>query len=113
MNAFLASALTARARERREEEGQHQLSRGAAAALGGGRVADGPRLGPGICVDRRTAFGGSFAPNRFERISTMVVAHIRTKQAAFDEAQPPPPAARRWMSERRAAQARGELPVPV
>ena len=64
----------------------------------------------GICVDRRTAFGGSFAPNRFERISTMVVAHIRTKQAAFDEAQPPPPAARRWMSERRAAQARGELP---
>jgi hypothetical protein len=30
MNAFLASALTARARERREEEGQHQLSRGAA-----------------------------------------------------------------------------------
>ena len=38
------------------------------------------------------------------------MAHIRTKQAAFDEAQPPPPAARRWISERRAAQARGELP---
>eukprot|EP00965_Chrysotila_dentata_P120089 3972111-Pleurochrysis_carterae.AAC.1 len=36
------------------------------------------------------SFGGAFAPNRFERISTLVAAWVRRKHAAFDAAQPPP-----------------------
>ena len=64
----------------------------------------------GICVDRRLGFGGAFAPNRFQRISTMVAAHIQKLQAAFDETQPLPPAATLWVAERSARQSRGELP---
>ena len=29
----------------------------------------------GVAVDRRMGFGGSFAPNRFERVSTFVAAY--------------------------------------
>eukprot|EP00965_Chrysotila_dentata_P020928 693278-Pleurochrysis_carterae.AAC.1 len=36
------------------------------------------------------SFGGAFAPNRFERISTLVAAWVRRKHSAFDTAQPPP-----------------------
>eukprot|EP00900_Chrysochromulina_parva_P005823 jgi/Chrpa1/15241/Chrysochromulina_OHIO_Genome00022542-RA len=54
MNAFLASALTARARERREEEGQHQLSRGAARGEPEHTrvVAGDPVIGLGLRIDR-------------------------------------------------------------
>jgi hypothetical protein len=64
----------------------------------------------GICVDRRLGFGGAYAPNRFERISTMVAAYVQTLQAAFDDAQPPPQAAALWAAERRARQERGCMP---
>ena len=64
----------------------------------------------GVCVDRRLGFGGAYAPNRFERISTMCAAYAQRLQATFDEAQPPPPSARRWSAARRARQERGELP---
>ena len=64
----------------------------------------------GFCVDRRLGFGGAFAPNRFERISTLVAAHVQAKQAAFDATQPVAPSVARWAAERRARQQRGELP---
>ena len=64
----------------------------------------------GICIDRRLGFGGAFAPNRFQRISTMVAAHIQTLHAAFDTTQPLPSAAILWAAERSARQRRGELP---
>ena len=64
----------------------------------------------GFCVDRRLGFGGAYAPNRFERISTLVAAYAQHMQRGFDEVQPPPPSARRWAEERRARQGRGQLP---
>eukprot|EP00965_Chrysotila_dentata_P008206 268388-Pleurochrysis_carterae.AAC.1 len=45
-------------------------------------------------------FGGGSAPNRFERLTTLVVAWEQRQQARFDEAQPPPEAARRWARRR-------------
>ena len=44
---------------------------------------------PGVCVDNRMGFGGAFAPNRFERVSTLVAAYVQSLQDAFDRAQPP------------------------
>ena len=64
----------------------------------------------GVCVDRRLGFGGAFAPNRFERISTLVAAHIQGKLAAFDAGQPTLPSVRRWSAVRRSLQAEGRLP---
>ena len=64
----------------------------------------------GVCVDRRLGFGGAYAPNRFERISTLCAAYAQRLQSDFDEAQPPPPTARRWSAVRRTRQERGELP---
>ncbi len=55
------------------------------------------------------AFGGAYSPNRFERVSTLVAAHIQTKQAAFDETQPLPPCVQQWSAERRTAQTQGLL----
>ena len=63
----------------------------------------------GVCVDRRLAFGGAYSPNRFERISTLVAAHVQAAHAEFDLQHPYPPSAQRWAAERKAAQARGEL----
>ena len=64
----------------------------------------------GFCVDRRLGFGGAFAPNRFERISTLCAAYAQKLQARFDKAQPLPMAAQRWAAERRALQQAGQLP---
>ena len=64
----------------------------------------------GVCIDRRLGFGGAFAPNRFQRISTLVAAHIQSLHAAFDATQPLPPTAALWVAERTARQLRGELP---
>ena len=36
-------------------------------------------------------FGGAFAPNRFERLNTLLVAAIARDQQAFDAAHPLPP----------------------
>ena len=60
-------------------------------------------------VDRRMGFGGAFAPNRFERLSTLVAAWGQRAQMAFDEAHPPPECARAWAEERREAQRAGRL----
>lgn len=65
----------------------------------------------GFCIDRRLSFGGAFAPNRFERVSTLVAAHIQSKQAAFDASQPPPQHTRLWSAERRSLQREGLLPA--
>ena len=64
----------------------------------------------GVCIDTRMAFGGRYSPNRFERVSRLVGAHVQREQARFDAAQPPPPRVRAWAAERRALQARGALP---
>ena len=64
----------------------------------------------GFCVDRRLVFGGAFSPNRFERISTLVAAHIRSIQVAFDRYNQPPPPTLRWMATRRGLQQEGLLP---
>jgi hypothetical protein len=63
----------------------------------------------GVYVDRRMAFGGAYSPNRFERISTLVAAHIQAKQSAFDATQPLPPCAQAWVAERRELQKQGLL----
>eukprot|EP00965_Chrysotila_dentata_P173298 5720254-Pleurochrysis_carterae.AAC.1 len=54
-------------------------------------------------------FGSAFAPNRFERVSTLVAAWAQRRQAHFDEAQPPPAAAQKWAAERAACQQGGAL----
>eukprot|EP00965_Chrysotila_dentata_P222990 6193319-Pleurochrysis_carterae.AAC.1 len=64
----------------------------------------------GVIVDQRMSFGGAFAPNRFERISTLVAAWVRRKHAEFDAAQPPPEAVRQWMQRRSELQRAGDLP---
>ena len=69
--------------------------------------AEGPG---GACVDCRTAFGGAFAPNRFERISLLVAARAQHDQRAFDFHHPFPQRVQSWRVERRAAQSRGVLP---
>eukprot|EP00965_Chrysotila_dentata_P145174 4794597-Pleurochrysis_carterae.AAC.1 len=56
------------------------------------------------------SFGGAFAPNRFERLSTLVAAWVRRKHAAFDAAHPPPQAVLRWMQRRTEMQREGALP---
>ena len=65
----------------------------------------------GVSVDRRLGFGGAFAPNRFQRISTLVAAHIQSLQATFDASQPQTPAAALWTAERISLQRQGLLPV--
>ena len=64
----------------------------------------------GFYVDRRMGFGGAFAPNRLERVSTFVAAYAQHLQAGFDAQQPPPLCAQRWAADRRALQAAGRLP---
>jgi hypothetical protein len=64
----------------------------------------------GVCVDRRMAFGGAYSPNRFERVSTLVAAHIQVRQAELDAAHPLPKAGARWVSMRKGWQKRGVLP---
>eukprot|EP00965_Chrysotila_dentata_P223681 6193716-Pleurochrysis_carterae.AAC.1 len=56
------------------------------------------------------SFGGAFAPNRFERVSTLVAAWVQRKHAAFDAEQPPPSAVLRWIQRRAATQRAGTLP---
>ena len=43
----------------------------------------------GVCRDWRMGFGGAYAVNRFERISTLVSADVERLQNAFDDDQPP------------------------
>ena len=64
----------------------------------------------GVAFDRRMGFGGAFAPNRFERFSTLVAAYAQHLQADFDAEQPPPPSVREWTASRRALQRLGRLP---
>jgi hypothetical protein len=63
----------------------------------------------GVCVDRRMAFGGAYSPNRFERVSTLVAAHVQRRQAEVDAIHPLPPCAARWGAARRGWQSRGVL----
>eukprot|EP00965_Chrysotila_dentata_P112150 3707667-Pleurochrysis_carterae.AAC.1 len=69
----------------------------------------GPDGRAAVIADRRMGFGGAFAPNRFERVSTLVAAWAQRRQAHFDEAQPSPAAAQEWAAERTACQRGGAL----
>ena len=64
----------------------------------------------GVAFDRRMGFGGAFAPNRFERFSTLVAAYAQHLQADFDATQPPPPSVQNWTASRRVLQRLGQLP---
>ena len=64
----------------------------------------------GIATDRRMGFGGAFAPNRFERLSTLVAAYAQHMQAQFDAEQPAPGCAAQFTARRRALQRLGRLP---
>ena len=66
--------------------------------------------GVGFCVDTRLGFGGAYAVNRFERITTLVAALIERRLAAFDASQPSPQGVRAWVAERRRLQREGALP---
>ena len=63
----------------------------------------------GTAIDLRMGFGGAFAPNRFERLSTLVAAYAQHLQAEFDAGQPPA-AASQFTAERRSLQRVGQLP---
>eukprot|EP00965_Chrysotila_dentata_P063847 2115889-Pleurochrysis_carterae.AAC.2 len=63
-----------------------------------------------VVVDERMGIGAAYAPNRFERISTLVAAWVQRKQAQFDEQQPPTSrAVRAWAERRRRVQRLGGL----
>ena len=64
----------------------------------------------GFMINYRMGFGGAFAPNRFERLSTLAAAYTQYLQRQFDLDQPPPSSAQRWTSDRRALQRDGLLP---
>eukprot|EP00965_Chrysotila_dentata_P111906 3701098-Pleurochrysis_carterae.AAC.1 len=64
----------------------------------------------GAVVDRRMGFGGAFAPNLFERVSTLVVAWVQGKQRAFDAQQQYPPAVQRSAEKRAQRQRNGGIP---
>ena len=65
----------------------------------------------GWFVDPRLYFGGSYGPNRFERVARLKRAEVRRRQRAFDEAQPLPPGVLRVLAERSELQAAGLLPA--
>ena len=69
------------------------------------------RLVVGICVDLRLAFGGAYSPNRFQRITCLVTAHVQSLQVAFDLAHPPPLVVQAWCAARLALQQAGRLPA--
>ena len=64
----------------------------------------------GYLVDRRLAFGGAYAVNRFQRLSLLLGALGNRRIAAFDADQPPPSLSGSWVQSRRALQASGALP---
>eukprot|EP00965_Chrysotila_dentata_P114445 3782686-Pleurochrysis_carterae.AAC.1 len=55
-------------------------------------------------------FGGAFAPNLFERVSTLVAAWVQRMHRDFDTRQPYPPAAQRWAERRAERQRCGGIP---
>ena len=65
----------------------------------------------GVSIDMRLGFGGAFAPNRFERVTRIVAAHIVRKWQAFDETHPLPSRAAAWAGLRRRLQRAGLLPT--
>ena len=64
----------------------------------------------GFAVDRRMGFGGSFAPNRFQRLSSFSSAYAQLLQAHFDATAPMPARAQGWSADRAALQRMGLLP---
>ena len=64
----------------------------------------------GIATDTRLCFGGSYGPNRSERVSTLLSAFVLACQAEFDSLNPFPPAVQRWREHRAALQRVGRLP---
>ena len=63
----------------------------------------------GFYVDRRMGFGGAFAPNRFQRVSTFVAAYVQHLQGLFDAEQPQPEGVQEWRVYRRQLMAEGRL----
>ena len=64
----------------------------------------------GVAFDRRMGFGGAFAPNRFERFSTLVAAYAQHLHTSFDAEQPPPECVQLFTAHRVALQRTGRLP---
>ena len=63
-----------------------------------------------VCWFYRMAFGGAYAPQRFNRALTLIDAEGARRVAAFDAAQPPPAPVRAWCTRRRERQAAEMLP---
>lgn len=62
-------------------------------------------------VSQRMVFGGGSWPNRFERLSLMLCAWtIQVCQRAFDQENPLPARALKWIEDRRRLQEQGVLP---
>ena len=67
----------------------------------------------GVFIDIRLAFGGAYAPNRFQRFSLLVRAAVVARQDAFDAQCPYPSFVGDWVTLRRRRQAQQLLPPGV
>ena len=63
-----------------------------------------------IYTDTRLCFGGSYGPNRFQRLTTLCGAHCALRLQRFDDRFPPPPLLAQWAQERARLQTLGVLP---
>ena len=62
------------------------------------------------CVDTRLCFGGSYGPNRFQRLSSLLDVFILHQQAQYDARHPFPLPVQEWAAQRAALQVAGSLP---
>ena len=65
---------------------------------------------PGVCRSWRLGTGGAWSPNKFQRISTIVMAWAQRERRDFDREHPPPLPVRLWGMSRANSQIRGDLP---
>lgn len=65
----------------------------------------------GVAIDTRLAFGGSYSPQRFERVATFAISLADERVAAFDAAHPYPPGVQAWAARRGMEQEAGLLPL--
>ena len=68
------------------------------------------RGAPGVCRCWRLGTGGAWSPNKFQRISTIIMAWAQRERREFDREFPPPLPVRLWGMSRANSQIRGDLP---
>ena len=68
------------------------------------------RGAPGVCRCWRLGTGGAWSPNKFQRISTIIMAWAQRERRDFDREFPPPLPVRLWGMSRANSQIRGDLP---